>query len=336
MTRLATTGLVASLVLACSPANVGSPSDAGRSGVAEAGADAGAALQACTDYANARCNHLLACSQTAIQTRYGDVSVCVSSLRQMCMNAVAAPSSGSSAAGEEACAMHISDWTCNDQINSTNAPSQCQQVKGALAIGATCALSAQCQTGFCAIVPGAACGVCATAPKMGDSCANLTTCGEGVGCVLNACADYATIGAQCSAQVPCGAGLACVGATGMMPGTCQTAVATPGAQCVSSGAGCDYWAGLTCNSQSQQCETLMVVDPGGQCGYVNLQGTGCLDGVCVGNLGNVPGTCSQYGAVGGSCDLINGPPCFSPLRCILNGDGGTSGTCEFPDATRCQ
>ena len=348
--------LVASLVVACSPANVGGPSDAGSTAIdsggvrdsggvgdtessLEAGADGGISIaQACADSANARCNRIETCSPTAILARYADIGSCVSVLVQNCMNAAAAPSTGTTAASVEGCANAMGAWACNDLIVNKNPPSQCLNATGGLADGAACGFAQQCQTGFCSIVPGAPCGVCANAPKPGDTCASLTTCGQNLACAAaNVCEPYGASGDACdSAHFPCSAGLACVGATGTTKGTCQASVTTLGAACVSNGAACDYWAGLACNSLNQVCAPVVLANPGEQCGYVNLQNTGCLDGLCTGIVGAMPGTCVQYARLDGDCDLVSGPFCFTPARCIVTVDGGTAGTCQVPDATMCQ
>ena len=340
--------LFASLVVACSPANVGGPSDAGSSTAdtggghdtgspAEAGTEAGTSVtQACTDYASARCARIQSCSPTAMQTHYGDVGTCVSLLIQSCLNGAAAPSTGTTVAELETCVSHVSAWGCHDIIVNKNPPSQCITPPGGLATGAACAFPQQCQSAFCAIVPGAACGVCATAPAAGAPCANLTNCGQDLSCTsANTCEPYAATGGACNGVFPCSPGLTCVGASGATKGTCQTSATTAGAGCGSSGPSCDVWAGLACNSASLQCAPLVLGGNGDQCGYVNLQNSACLDGLCAGIVGSMPGTCVQYPAIGGSCDLVSGPSCFVPVRCVAAGDGGTAGTCQIADATMC-
>jgi hypothetical protein len=38
---------------------------------------------------------------------------------------------------------------------------------------------------------------------------------------------------------------------------------------------------------------------------------------------------------GQPCDITAGPPCLLPAKCVLTSDGGTAGTCRFPDSTTC-
>src|SRR5262249_40194972 len=143
-------------------------------------------------------------------------------------------------------------WACADFLNGTNTPSACAQPTGTIARGQPCSFPGQCQTGFCAIPPGSACGLCAPVPAAGASCAELTSCGQGLECSSDtkACVVPATtVGAACGPGQPCGVGLSCVGA-GTGTGTCQTSVTQAGAACdptTQTGAGCDRNSGLVCN-----------------------------------------------------------------------------------------
>ena len=362
MGRVLLASLLAAAVCACSPANVGGPSDAGGSpkdggGHADSGsaADTGAprdsgsptdagsdssAAKSCADYANARCSRLDTCSHTWILARYGDVATCVSRFAAFCSAAVTAPSAGATGGTYEACAQQIPQWSCQDILYGKNAPAPCMTVPGSVASGGTCAFATQCQSAFCAIVPGAACGQCAPLPSPGAPCAQLSTCGDLLTCSnANVCNPYAEAAGACSPSIPCDRGLSCVGDAGTggptNTGTCQVQANTPGANCTSNNAGCDIWSGLACNTNSQTCQPVVLGQNGDQCGFVNLQNTGCFDGLCVGIVGSMPGTCRQYGAIGAPCDLSVGPPCFLPARCIVDSDGGTAGTCQIPSAAQC-
>src|SRR5579859_6967605 len=211
--------------IGCSPANVANP---------DAGPDT--SNSACTSYARARCTQLQTCSTTALQLRYGDVTTCEALFRVDCVNAIAAPSSGATIASAKACGQAITDgdWkVCSDFLLNQNPPSSCGVMPGALANGAPCAFPAQCQSGFCAIVPGKGCGSCANAPKAGDSCASLVTCGPTMACAgaTSTCASYAAMGGSCGPGQPCGVGLTCVGSNGKAGGngTCVPATSTLGA-----------------------------------------------------------------------------------------------------------
>lgn len=311
------------------------------------GGDAGGGItadQACADTAHARCTLLESCSAVRVQVVYGDEATCESRIKQNCVNALAAPSTGNTPAATEACAQAYAGWACADFLDGANVPQACAQVTGSLASGAACEFAGQCQSGFCAIVPGAACGTCAAPPKAGDSCAQLTTCGNNAGLTCTqdtqTCVVLAAQGAACGKGAPCGTGLSCVGADAATStqGTCQAAGTQAGATCdpqLKTAAGCSRDAGLTCNAQSKQCATITVVGGSQPCDDVNNQAQLCsAGGQCTETAAGKTGTCTAAAADGAACDTQAGPPCLSPARCIASGTG-TAGTCQLPTASAC-
>jgi hypothetical protein len=297
--------------------------------------------QACGDEAHQRCSRLQTCSPVALAIRYGDGSTCEAGEKGSCVKALAAPSTGNSPQKVEACAMSFPNWGCTDYLNDMNIPMACVQATGQLTNGATCAFPGQCQSGFCAIAPGSACGACAAAPKAGDSCSLLTTCGPGMMCVAEQCATPGTTAmAACGASQPCGTGLSCVGPTpGMTDGKCQTAVTQSGATCdpqQKAAPGCDRAAGLTCNAQSTKCAAISVAPNGQACGVMGGQVGLCSgEGVCALSAGQPSGTCAAAAQNGASCGIANGSACLPPARCIVGSDGGAGGTCLLQDAVGC-
>jgi len=325
MHRLTLAAPIVSLAFAlgCSPANV-----------TTADGEGGAAA-ACIDLAFARCVHLESCSPTTVQLHYGDVMTCESVFGASCLASIAAPSSGQTAASEEACAQAIADWNCGDYIDNQNPPPSCAQRTGMLANGASCAVAAQCQTGFCAIAPGQACGVCAAEPKPGDPCDQLITCGRMTlvcSAATSTCVAYAQEGGSCAPGQPCVSGFTCVGAdtnTGAA-GTCKPAAAHQDDPCSFTGAGCDLFSGLACNAATSQCGIAQVGGAGAACGLVADQNAPCASsGKCV------AGACVAGQPVGAPCDLVAGPPCLALLRCIVTADGATAGTCQVASASGC-
>lgn len=292
--------------------------------------------QACTDSAAATCTKLATCSPASLQTSYGDQATCESRLRASCTNSLSAPSTGAAPDKTEACAQAYPQWSCTDYLNHNNIPTACAQVTGALGSGSACAFAGQCQTGFCAIVPGSPCGTCAAMPKVGDSCAQLTTCGPSLACTSDnqQCVAYALSGAACGAGQPCGTGLTCVapGGTGT-PGTCQQAGTQIGATCATStknGPTCDGALGLFCDPQTQQCVADLYAGSGQPCGYSPDAGnyTLCTTGACVSSqcIGRAMdnGACVVPDAGGSATDT----GCIPPARCI-------GGTCQTVSATNC-
>jgi hypothetical protein len=300
--------------------------------------------QACSDLAHNECSRLGSCSLTVLQIRYGDEATCEAQVNAACTVQLTAPSTGNSPAHEEGCSQAYSTLACTADLNIAPVPAACQQQTGSIPNGGVCVFMGQCESGFCAIVPGAPCGVCAPGPALGDSCKALTTCGLGLFCTTDTqtCASYVELGGACGKGLPCGTGLACIGAssTSGKTGTCMTAATAAGMACDPTnavGPGCDRNSGLVCNTQSKQCAQIAIV-PGGQaCGLVNSQDALCSGGgLCMGAMGTTPGTCLAAPLDGASCDLANGPPCLTPLRCIVGSDGGTTGTCHIGDPSVCR
>ena len=111
--------------------------------------------------------------------RYGTLDTCNQLLATSCNNGAMAPSTGSSTTTVDACTQVLPDWQCSDFINYENTPPACKTAVGSLPLGATCSVKAQCQTAFCAVVDGNACGVCSALPTVGSSCAQ-TQCPSGL------------------------------------------------------------------------------------------------------------------------------------------------------------
>jgi hypothetical protein len=230
-------------------------------------------------------------------------------------------------------------------LNDANIPVPCTRKTGTVANGAACAVPGQCQSGFCAILPTSACGVCAPQPAAGDSCAQVSTCGPGLVCTTDTqtCVVLGGQGAPCGMGAPCGAGLSCVGANASQGtlGMCLPAVAQAGATCDPTGqaaAGCDRNQLLTCNTQMKQCAALTVAAAGQPCGTNDVANQTALcsaNGVCTGASAGMPGSCTAAAADGSPCDTQVGPGCMTLSRCITSSDASTTGTCEVAAST-CQ
>jgi hypothetical protein len=292
---------------------------------------------ACNDLAYDRCGHLQTCSPTAVLQRYGSESACETAFKENCLGNILAPSSGSTAASNEACAQAIQNWPCTDFLFTQNPPPECETATGQLPSGSACAFSAQCQSSYCSVVPGSNCGVCASLPRAGDPCDQLVSCGVGMTCTSDTkqCQPFGVQDSPCGRGLPCLDGLGCVGASpdAGVTGTCQLAEQTQGAACEGS-PGCDFYSGLTCNLQNSTCAPVQLVGDGQPCGFLNQQGVSCMAGACLGASGPTPGMCQAFAQMGGACDLVAGPACASPARCIT-ADGGTAGTCGIPNGAAC-
>jgi hypothetical protein len=266
------------------------------------------------------------CSQSAFELRYPDIATCRSLIAQNCVNEINAPSSNAVPAVFEACSMLLPGptWACNDFLYQLNRPLACTQAAGILPNGAPCGFNNQCSTGYCQIVSGDMCGVCASPPSVGASCAQLTSCGgSGVTCDQDACAVFAGQGQPCTTE--CVIGQACVG------GTCQPQAESLGAACSFSGPGCDFYSGLTCDNNTMKCIAAVFAGPNQTCAGVTGVEVHCSGGaLCTDD------SCTPVSPVGQPCDLVQGPVCIRPSVCITMADGGTAGTCMIPDASTCQ
>ena len=200
----------------------------------------------------------------------------------------------------------------------------------------------KCASGFCAIAPQSACGTCQAQPTAGDSCAELTTCGQGLACYKGTCVSYTTMPDQpCSATQPCGALLQCVIAKDADGGVCKTTRETVDAACdptLTTAAGCNQDLGYYCAPKSagppiaDTCQLIATTSAGMPCGRVSGVTTVCAQGTCVKQAGDAGSLCVARAADNGSCNTITGPDCLAPARCtgtLL--DGGTSGKCTLPN-----
>jgi hypothetical protein len=126
----------------------------------------------------------------------------------------------------------------------------------------------------------------------------------------------------------------------MTMGTCQPDATVLGATCDfkrQTGPACDPNAGLYC-ANTNMCVNITYVNAGGNCGAMNK---GASDAICTGGAGcyasqtmGMPAMCIALGVEGGACDIMVGPGCMSPDRCVVSG-GGTAGTCTAVDPTMC-
>jgi hypothetical protein len=221
----------------------------------------------------------------------------------------------------------------------------CRALQGARSTGEPCAVNSQCSSGFCLRPMNEECGLCAPMPQAGDACESSSNCIYGMACPLIApalvgvCTVRGGVGDSCSNALPCQGGLACIGSStseGRL-GQCEVGQTAIGAACDTEvGPGCDGEQYLFCSFGS--CQKESVAGPGELCGTLaGVAEVRCAAGaVCIFPSEDGPGTCVAAAADGEPCDLVAGPPCLSPSKCVsASGPEGTSGTCVFPDPARC-
>jgi hypothetical protein len=342
--RAAIAGISIPLTLSLSNAACSSNSSAGDAGSGTS------ADTACTDSAHSACTKMQSCTPANLQATYGDEPTCEVRVKAVCLDSLAAPSTGSSADKTETCAQAYGSYACTDYRNKTNIPVACQQPTGSVMNGNKCLYPAQCQSGFCAIVPGSACGACANMPKQGDSCAQLTSCGPTLTCTTDTlvCTTLAGQNQACGMGQPCGAGLSCVASGGAgTAGMCQSAGSQAGTACdgsLKTGPNCDGPLGLYCNGVTKQCAQTTYASATQPCGYDVPNGTlvGCTSGTCEGadaSKGQL-GQCAGRAADNGSCGVPDGGAstpskgCLPSARCIAQ--NAASATCQMVTASNCK
>jgi hypothetical protein len=322
-------------VLAACSTSMSTP-DASTDGATDAATDT-----SCADLAAARCNKRDMCTMGLGNQRvYGDLATCKTRDALGCMAALHATGTSATSPFYEGCAQAVANETCTDWFNAAT-PAACVPAPGSKANGQSCSFNAQCVSTWCSIGTGRACGVCADLPKTGDACATAADCGRGLDCAsANVCAAPVGMDGVCDTMHPCAAGLTCVGM--MMSGTCKASGTTVGTACDpkhQTAAGCDGSLGLVCISA--MCAKITFVSAGGQCGTVADGGmvesiSDCTGGaMCVMPQGSKTGTCVAPAADNAACDLVNGPPCLPPARCVTSSDASSAGVCTLPSSNAC-
>jgi hypothetical protein len=315
-------------------------------GGADASAGADAAVAGDVDAGIAACGHYFAaqysrCGGPTLPS--SETNRARSRFEQICLNEMALPGSGMTAASVEACASALDVSPCEFPVGQ---PAECS-FHGSLAGGAPCNEGLQCQSASCqgtvSNSPGGqigpvTCGTCEPATTVGQVCAH----------------------GNFSAGCPAGAACIITQSTASDPSPTYTCVAIAGgdlgAACDTLAAGCK--TGLYCAAQTGQCAHL--ADAGASCGIGPGWPGGCVapeacaGGVCV--SGSVGTQCTGdldcaagLGCAAGSCVSITwvgaDKPCGGAVRCLVGScnsppsgpDGGLGGTCPtvVPDGQPC-
>ncbi|HEY3358377.1 MAG TPA: hypothetical protein VGQ83_34330 [Polyangia bacterium] len=322
------------------------------------GSSGPSATAACTSRATASCALRDSCSSGhGVAARYGDPASCVSREAQACESNLRAPGTHVTPATVAACATGLPGQACADFWNNVPIPA-CLPPAGARANGQPCGAPGQCQSTYCALPKGAACGLCADLPAAGAPCVNTGETVRGFTCArtTGTWAPLGASGSACNDDSPCGAGFACVGAAGSAT-TCEAQPTATGAACDArrtSAADCDRTLGVFCTGHTGGvCAPITYVGGGAACGRLDQGdgGAGGADGgagaftvaactagaLCVLEAGVLRGACVAPAAEGAACDTDLGPPCLAPARCVGSvSDGGTTtGTCQLIDPASC-
>jgi len=284
----------------------------GASGDSGAGDGPGvSASQGCQDYVAGYCTQLATCSQFLLQVQYGDALTCQAQLLPLCNDLAAAPGTGWTGAGLEACLAAHNKQSCSDFLYAKPLPKDCRPT-GTLS-NTACRYDAQCGTGYCSIPAGAACGNCISRGTTGALCTSASDCDGDLMCNgMGRCAAPSIAGLACDPSSPCASGLVCIG------GRCAAA-AGDGGTCDQDAAAnaCDYNLGYYCSGTS--CTPITVTMSTG-CG-------GSPPAVCFASAYCSSGFCTPPTQDGQPCD--GGVSCAAPSTC-------NAGTCGLVLAATCK
>jgi hypothetical protein len=318
-------GLAISVVLSAL-SSCGGSSDTGAFGNPDGGANV-TAERACADVAAAYCKRVNECAPIIISLLWGDEATCQDRVVPACVKGLAASSTGATAAGYETCAADVGATECSALV-SRNMPASCRPSGGRVAAGGACGDDWQCQSGYCSIPSGEACGTCASRLSAGSACTDDAQCEFGLNCSgalgSKVCLASGMAGATCDDNHPCASPNVCIGKTVTASGTCGPG-APPGGACDTSG--CDFAQALFCHPITKVCQRITFAKPGEQCGVINSGLVGCSGSTCV-PPGQLVGTCSAIADDGAACNP-NGPNCKAGAKCI-------GGTCQVPDPATCK
>jgi hypothetical protein len=301
-------------------------------------------MKAATDLATAVCNKRQSCTNGVNVTRtFGDMTTCLTRETLLYQLTLEAPSTGQNPTNAESCANAFASLSCADFLDN-NSPAACLAT-GTKATNAPCAYQGQCSTTYCDSNKTTSCGTCGDAPAAGASCRN-SDCARTQLCSDRTLTCYvpAAIGAACNADTsPCAFGANCELPTPTATmGTCVAESQELGDMCGGIKGACDQTKGLACLGTvgTRTCAAQTFAADGQPCGQLANGLVLCTQGECYDAAGDVAlaaetGTCKKQAADGQACDIMHGPTCTLPARCVTTG-GGSSGLCTLPSGMTCE
>ena len=269
------------------------------------------AESACAEYAAVACEKYSKCLPGYFATAFGDMNTCLSRWAEgWCAPRLKVSGSGDTPATTLACAAARRAITCAEWIDGSYSLDVCLPQAGTLPNGATCGTSGQCQSRYCAITRGAACGKCAPTAAAGGACTTGDGCTGDLQCINDVCVPMPKLGDACS--LTCAYGLQCLN------GRC-VATAKAGESCLTKP--CDPYGAIECIQGV--CQVLQYGNAGDSCDP--RIGRSCSRmGFCQPNL-----TCSAGARDGEACAESGGPFCIPFAQCM-------SGVCKVPDPALCK
>lgn len=290
-------------------------------------------VDACVQYAEARCARDAQCRENAFTIDYAAKSDCVSARTKECEGRIGISGSRYAKADAAACAAAYASFGCAEVLVG-RVPAACVPPAGTLALRAVCADDAQCASGVCLFESHQECGRCSEKSPAASiqRCSSSAQCPQGEACksmssstMLNGtCRPLARDGEYCSNNY-CGAGTFCVS------GVC-TATRELGEECGPFAGPCDPAKGLACDVFGKLGPANRCVAPvrkfklDGECDSSGL----CEQGsYCVAYPGFGVSVCQEMPAVGEKCEST----CAPPARCAGSGDARR---CVLETASTCK
>jgi hypothetical protein len=320
--------------LACSSSN-GNGNDGGT--------DA-SSMKACTDLANAVCNELQQCTPALVTGVWGSTAACASANESTCAASLALTNTSDTPSTAEACSAAYGSLSCAAAFDN-NPPTACiRQTPGPLALGSPCGTPGQCASSVCQVDSVTGCGQCIAAVAAGAACKATSDCQTGLVCAATSataavCVAPAATSAACSTKypiIPCDYDLVC------NAGVCQAPLAA-GSACNPAASLCDATNGYWCTPYDTRCVLVLFAGTGQACGYdkatgdlTNCSGSGACQNV---SMTTGLGTCTAPVASGSMCNVVTGPFCIPPAGCMTvpdaGADAGAMGMCTTFNPAMC-
>lgn len=277
------------------------------------------------ELSTAVCDKLNSCTPASIAQIFGDVATCKARSAISLKSTFTAPGTSVTSAQLGSCFDAIQSASCADLSNG-NATLVACEFKGTLPNATACAVSPQCQSGYCSISIESSsmnnCGKCATRVALGGDCVT-TACETNLFCdnVSRKCVARPKAGEACTSTTWCAAGTTCIGAKCSAP-------LGENADCSASPGGCDSALGLTCNASTKKCAKVSFASAGQDCGMVSGQYVSCVGtNYCALATGTASGKCTTSPKEPEDCTTS----CLTPAQC-----NPTTKKCEIFDPATCK
>jgi hypothetical protein len=318
---------LSAVLVACSSSGNGesTPGDTGLDVGGDTEIDALAAgEQACLDGWAINCHQYAKCAPLAFQRLFASEAECAKGYAAGCKeNFFNDPNVSWTLERARACVTAVSTYygdTCQKWIRQfwgrTNtsmkdAVPACWS-PGTLAIGAPCTLGQDCQSEYCEVVAGKACGTCKARLATDATCnvAKYNQCVSNSTCVGAKCIAFGDVGASCTSSNGCYTDLAC------LSGKCAPRLAV-GDACDPTLGSAECGVTQVCNTKTLRCEYWTLAKADQPCGRADSGSYAlCERGLTckVTDTFSGTGVCVAKVEIGEAC-TVDGLECVWPATC---------------------